>query len=118
MSKKATKLKSGDKVIVISGGNKNKRPNKGKLGTILSFVGEDRVIVEGINKVTVHQRQTSPDKPGGKIVKEAPVHVSNVMYYADKLERPVRLVANRLADGTKVRGYRDPESKDFVQIDS
>lgn len=111
-------LKRGDTVMVIAGGNKNKRPNKGKVGKILEFTGSklDRVIVEGVNMVTKHQRQVSTDKPAGKIQKEGSIHVSNVMYYADKVKRPVRLKYRFLDDGKKVRGYSHPETKEFVQI--
>ncbi|RMD85972.1 MAG: 50S ribosomal protein L24 [Candidatus Dadabacteria bacterium] len=101
----------------MSGGNSKKRDNKGKVGTIRRFVWPDRVVVEGLNFVSKHQKQTSPDKPAGKVPVEAPVHISNVMYYAEKIERPVRLCCKRLEDGTKVRGYKVPGKGDFVQID-
>ncbi len=114
-----TSLKAGDKVMVIAGGNKDKRPNKGQVGTIREFTGKknDKVIVEGLNMVKRHQRQTAPGKPSGIIEQEAGIHVSNVMYYVEKLKKPVRLRHDYLDDGTKVRGYLDPESKKFVQIE-
>jgi hypothetical protein len=40
------------------------------------------------------------------------------MYYVEKLKKPVRLVKSVLADGKKVRGYKDPSSKKFVQLDA
>ena len=114
----ATCLKKGDLVMIITGGNEHKRPLQGKTGRIRMFVGKnrDRVVVEGLNVFTRHQKQTSPDKPAGKVEKEGAVHISNVMYYVEKLNRPVRLKHKRLEDGTKVRGYVDPESKEFVQV--
>lgn len=116
--KNPTVLKKGDPVMVISGGNKKKRPTKGKVGKILRFVGtnRDRVIVEGVNLMIRHQRQTAPGKPHGKIQKEASIHVSNVMYYVEKLKKPVRIKHSVLSDGKKVRGYINPGTKDFVQI--
>ena len=113
-------LKRGDTVMVIAGGNKHKRPNIGKVGKILRFVGDkkDRVVVEGVNLMIKHQRATGPNKPSGKISREIPVHVSNVMYYVDKIKRPVRVRYNFLADGRKVRGYLNPETKEFVQLDA
>ena len=112
------KLKQGDTVMVISGGNKNKRPNIGKTGKILRFTGpqKDRAIVEGLNMITSYQKPKGPDKPGGKIVRESGIHVSNLMLYVEKLKRPVRVKAKVLADGSKVRGYKDPVSGDFVQL--
>ena len=114
----ATHLKTGDTVMIISGGNKKKNQLKGKTGKILRFVGKDRsrAVIEGLNIVTRHRRAAGPDKPAGKIKREAAVHVSKLMYYAEKAKKPVRLRHNRLADGTKVRGYLDPKSKEFVQI--
>lgn len=111
-------LRKGDLVMVIAGGNKNKRPNKGKVGKIMMFAGEkhDRVVVEGVNVMVRHTRQTAPGKPSGKISREMPIHVSNVLFYAEKIKRPVRLKFRTLEDGKKVRGYTDPKSKEFVQI--
>ncbi len=111
-------IKVGDTVMVISGGNKKKRPNKGQVGKVISVAGanNDRVVVEGLNLLTKHQRAAGPEKPGGKIRKESPIHVSNVMYYVEALKKTVRIRHKRLTDGTKVRGYLDPKSKEFVQI--
>lgn len=113
-----TALKKGDTVMVISGGNKTKRLNKGKLGKIRSFAGKnkDRVVVEGLNFVTRHQKQMGPNKPAGKVPKEASIHISNVMFYAEKIKKPVRLKSSTLADGKKVRGFINPENKEFTQV--
>lgn len=108
-------LRRDDTVMVIAGGNNQKRPNKGKVGKILRFVGE-RVVVEGLNKIVCNRRQTGPNQPGGRIEVEAPIHISNVMYYVEKLQKPVRLCQQVLQDGRKVRGYRDRESREFVEI--
>ena len=110
-------LKKGDTVMVISGGNKNKRPNKGKTGKIMEMRGE-RVIVEGVNMITRPKRAAQPGQPSGKIESEGSIHISNVMYYAEKAKAPVRIKKQLLADGKKVRGYNDPKSGEFVQIDS
>ena len=115
---KPTLLKKGDKVMVIAGGNKEKKAIKGQTGKIISFVGSDRqrALVEGLNLVTRHTRAKSVGEKSGKIAKEAPIHVSRLMYFADKLNKPVKLCTSLLADGKKVRGYKDKESKSFVQI--
>ena len=114
-----TSLKKGDTVMVIAGGNKNSRPNKGKVGKILRFTGanKDRVIVEGINLITRHQRAKGPNAPAGKVQREGSIHLSNVMYYVEKLKKPVRIKHKVLTGGKKVRGYLNPETKEFVQID-
>jgi large subunit ribosomal protein L24 len=111
-------LRRGDTVMVISGGNKKTRPLKGKTGKILRFVGRGglRAVVEGLNFVTRHQRARSSKQQAAKIQKEAPMQVSRLMYYVEKLKKPVRLCHGVLADGSRVRGYRDPKTKEFVQV--
>lgn len=118
--KVATALKKGDPVMVIAGGNKNKRPIKGQVAKIKAVVGDkgDRVILDGLNLFVRHTKATAPGQEGGKIQVEKSVHISNVMYYVEKLKKPVRLVKSVLADGKKVRGYKDPSSKKFVQLDA
>lgn len=114
-----TALKKGDSVMVIAGGNKNKRALKGQVAKIKAIVGEknDRVVLEGLNLYTKNKKALAPGQEGGKVQVERPVHISNVMFYAEKIKKPVRLVKSVLADGKRVRGYNDPKSKKFVQID-
>lgn len=72
------KLKKGDTVKVIAG------KDKGKEGKILTIDHKnDRVLVEGINKIHKHQKATAKMQNGGIIEKEAPLHISNVMYSAN-----------------------------------
>jgi large subunit ribosomal protein L24 len=115
---KPTLLKKGDTVMVIAGGNKKTNAIKGQTGKIVSFVGSDRqrAIVEGLNLVVRHTKAKTVGEKSGKIKKEAPINVSRLMYFADKINKPVRLCTSVLADGKKVRGYKDKESKSFVQI--
>lgn len=89
------KIKKGDKVVVIAG------KDKGKEGKVL-FVDRksERVIVEGVNMIKKHQKQTAQNAQGGIITKEAPIHVSNVMYLHKG--EPVRL-GYKVEDGGKVR---------------
>lgn len=114
----AGSLKADDVVMVIAGGSGEKRPNKGKTGKIVRFVGRnrDRVIVEGINFITKNQKAKAPDKSAGVIREEGSIHVSNVMFYAEKISRPVRLKQQFLESGEKVRGYLDPSNGKFVQV--
>ena len=112
-----TALKSGDTVMVIAGGNGEKKALKGKVGKILRFIArKQRVVVEGVKMVKRHKRATSAKDVAGIIEKEGSVHISNVMYYSEALKRPVRLRSKELEDGRKVRGYTHPETKKFEQI--
>jgi large subunit ribosomal protein L24 len=94
----ANRLKKDDKVVVIAG------KDKGTVGRILRVIAdEDRVIVEGVNRVKRHTRPTPQNQQGGIIEKEAPIHVSNVMLADPKDEAPTRIRMGVDKDGEKVR---------------
>ena len=79
------KLKTGDKVIVITG------TSKGREGTIKKVLRrENKVIVEGINIVKKHQKANGQES-GGIIEREAPIHASNVMLIDPKTKKPTRV---------------------------
>ena len=112
-----TLLRAGDTVVVISGGNEQSKKLKGQIGKILRFNAKRcRVVVEGVNMIKRHKRARSAQESGGIIEKEGSLHVSNVMYYSEELQRPLRLRQKTLDNGKKVRGYTHPESKKFEQI--
>ncbi|HLR20682.1 MAG TPA: 50S ribosomal protein L24 [Tissierellaceae bacterium] len=91
-------IKSGDKVVIISG------KDKGKSGKILrTFPKENRVIVEGINMVTKHNKPMGPAEPGGIVEYEGPINASKVMYYCENDEKAVRIGYEILDDGSKQR---------------
>ncbi len=87
------KIKKGDTVLVIAG------EDRGKTGKVLKvFCEKSRVIVEGVNFIKRHTRQTQRAQKGGIIEKEAPVHVSNLMLYCPKCSTPTK-VAFRILGG-------------------
>ena len=70
----ARHIKTGDTVMVIAGAD------KGKTGKVLRVLtNSDRVMIEGINRVWKHVRPSQRNPQGGRIQKDAPIHVSNVM---------------------------------------
>ena len=70
----ARHIKSGDQVMVITGAD------KGKVGRVLRIIADkDRVVVEGINRVWKHVRPSQRYPQGGRIQKDAAIHLSNVM---------------------------------------
>jgi len=94
---KRFRLRKGDDVVVISG------RDKGKTGSILRVIrSEDRVIVDGINMVKRHTRP-SQAQPGGIVIKEAPIHISNVALADPKDGSATRVGYKFLEDGRKVR---------------
>ena len=91
----AAKIKKGDKVIVLAG------KDKGKTGQVLSVIpSETRAIVQGINLVRRHQKQTASND-AGIFTKEAPIHLSNLAV-ANKDGKPSR-VGFQIKDGVKTR---------------
>ena len=82
------KIRKNDTVLVIAGRDKGAR---GKV--IAAMPKEDKVIVEGVNRVKKHTRIRSTQrgaKTGGIITQEAPIHVSNVML-VDAEGKPTRV---------------------------
>lgn len=114
-----TMLRVGDVVMVISGGNsKSGKVLKGLKGKVLRFLPKkNRVVVEGLNFVKRHKKAKGMGDSFGVIVKEGSIAVSNVMYYSEQLTRPVRLRCKILDDQRKVRGFLNPQTEQFEQID-
>lgn len=93
----ATKIKKGDRVVVLSG------KSKGKTGEVLKVIPkEDRAIVQGVNMVKRHTRP-SYQSQGGIVDKEAPIHLSNLAHVDPKDDKPTRVGFKVLEDGRKVR---------------
>lgn len=92
------RIKKGDTVVVIAG------KDKSKTGKVLQVLPKkERVIVEGINMITKHQKPNPQLQQGGIIKQEAPIHVSNVMFYDKKVKQGVRIGYKFLENGKKVR---------------
>jgi large subunit ribosomal protein L24 len=94
------KIKKGDDVVVVAG------KNKGATGkVILVDPKRERVVVEGVNLVKRHSKETNQGprgaKDGGIVTKEGPIHVSNVMLAEGG--KPTRVGYRFDDDGTKVR---------------
>jgi large subunit ribosomal protein L24 len=74
MTKNKLHVKKGDTVKVIAG------DDKGKTGTVTTvLVDKQKVIVEGLNLVSKHQKPSAKNPQGGINKMEAPIHASNVM---------------------------------------
>ena len=93
----ASKIKKGDRVVVLSG------KDKGKHGEVTkSIPKEGKVIVAGVNIITRHRKPTQTSPQGGLERSEAPLHVSKVAIEDPKTGRPTR-VRFEVRDGKKVR---------------
>lgn len=89
-------IKKDDTVMVITG------KDKGKKGKVLKAIpAENKVIIEGINVQTKHQKQTR--KVHAEIKhQEGPIDVSNVMYYDNKAKAPTK-IGYKIEGGSKKR---------------
>jgi large subunit ribosomal protein L24 len=97
------KVKKGDTVVVIAGKD---RGSKGKV--IAAYPRQDKVLVEGVNRVKKHTRIRTTQrgaKTGGIVTQEAAIHVSNVMII-DSDGKPTRVGYRVDENGTKVRVAR------------
>ena len=91
------KIKKDDIVKVIAG------KDKGKTGKVLRTIPKkDLVVVEKVNIVTKHIKPRGPQNPGGIEKMEAPIHVSNVMYFDSASGKATR-IGYKFEDGKKVR---------------
>ena len=82
------KIKKNDLVQVIAG------KDKGLQGRVIAVHTEtDRVLVEGVNRITKHTRAGGQRgvNTGGIQVQEAPIHVSNVMVVDPETKKPTRV---------------------------
>ncbi len=95
-----SKIRKGDRVMVISGND------KGKVGEVIRVLPkENRLVVQGVNLRIKHQAQTqSRGKtiPAGKIEFEGPIDISNVMLVDPKDSKPTRVRMER-KDGKAIR---------------
>lgn len=92
------KIRRNDTVLVIAG------KDRGKKGRVReSWPEESRVVVEGVNMIKRHMRPRGATRQAGIIEREAPIHISKVMLFCTKCDRPTRIGIRLLDDGGKVR---------------
>jgi large subunit ribosomal protein L24 len=98
MPKTAThsmRIKKGDLVQVVSGRSQKNGGDRGKQGKVIAvYPDTQRVLVEGINRVTKHTKAgatTRGTRTGGLVHTEAPIHVSNVAVVDPDSKKPTRI---------------------------
>lgn len=92
-NRKKLNIKKGDQVLVIAGNDKGER------GRVLMVnPKKDRVLVEGIN-MRIHHDKPSQDNPqGGRLKREASIHISNVMIIDPTSDEPSRVGRKRIEE--------------------
>ncbi len=91
------KVKTGDKVRIIAGDHKG---TEGKIVRVLK--DKNKVIIEGVNMVSKHEKPSAQNPQGGIVKKEAPIHISNLSLIDSKSGETTR-VGYEVRDGEKVR---------------
>jgi len=95
------KIRKGDGVIVVAG------KDKGKRGSVLSWLDKQHVVVEGVNRVKKHARPNPmKGQPGGIVEKEMPIQISNVALFNPATQKADRVGIKTLEDGRKVRVFK------------
>ena len=95
-----SKIIKGDHVVVISG------RDKGKQGQVTRLLG-DKVVVEGVNLVKRHQKPNPMrNVDGGVVIKNMPIHISNVAIYNKETQKADRVGVKLIDDDGKVRRVR------------
>lgn len=94
-------IRKNDTVLVIRG------KDAGQRGRVLEVMRKDeRVLVEGLNKMKRHTKPSSRSQSGGIVEREAPIHVSNVMPWCEAVSGPSRIIMKTLEDGRRVRTWK------------
>ena len=90
-------IKRDDKVVVLSG------KDKGKQGKVIKADPQAmKVIVEGVNVATKHQKPRKQGEEGGIFKVETPIYASKVQFVCPKCGKATR-VAHKITDGKKTR---------------
>jgi len=100
----APRIRRGDLVVVISGDDKEldkSNPSPKRVLRVLPKKG--KVVVEGVNLLWKHVRRSQKHPRGGRIQKEMPIDISNVMLWCDDCRRPVRVRMGVDENGQKQR---------------
>jgi large subunit ribosomal protein L24 len=96
-------IRKNDIVEVITGDDAG-TANDRKTGRVLrTLPAENKLVVEGVNRVYKHLKPSRQNPQGGRLSKEMPVNVSNVLLYCSTCRRGVRLGRRYNGEGRKER---------------
>lgn len=83
-------------MIVIAGDDKDRSTPRRVLAV---YPQKSRVLVEGVNIVTKHQKPSAQNPQGGLVQMEAPIHLSNVMLWDATTKAGIRIRRERTETG-------------------
>ncbi len=94
-------IKKNDMVMVVTG------RERGKTGKVLRVLPDSgKATVERLNVVKRHSKPRGAASPGGIVEKEAPLDISNLMFFCERCNAPVRVGFKIAADRSKTRVCR------------
>jgi len=92
-------IRKDDQVVVITGDDKGTEPRK----VLRVLPSKNKIVVEGVNRVYKHMKPSQKNQQGGRLSKEMPIDVSNVMLYSPSARRGVRVGFRTTESGRKER---------------
>jgi large subunit ribosomal protein L24 len=96
-------IRKDDQVEVIAGDDKGD-PSSRRIAKVLRVISaRNKIVVEGVNRVYKHMRPSQKNPQGGRLSKEMPIDVSNVLLFCSKCNRGVRVGHRFTDDGQKQR---------------
>ncbi|MEO6809630.1 MAG: 50S ribosomal protein L24 [Isosphaeraceae bacterium] len=97
-------IRKDDQVEVITGDDRGVPGNR-RIAKVLRVLPEkNKIVVEGVNRVYKHLKPSQKNQQGGRLSKEMPIAVSNVMLYCPSCGRGVR-VGHRFTDAGQKQRY-------------
>jgi len=105
----AMHIKKGDTVQIIAG------DQKGVTGKVLRVIPDkNKVVVQGQNIALKHVKPSRKNPQGGRIQKEKPIHISNVLPVNPKSAKATRVRYKSKEDGSKARVAADGSEIDVI----
>lgn len=103
-------VKKGDTVALTKAITSSKGQTSREKGyqsrVLMVFPKQERVLVEGVNIRTHHEKPSQENQQGGRVHKEAPIHISNVMVVDLSTGEPTRIGRKKIEENGKSRWVR------------
>ena len=96
-------IRKDDQVEVIAGDDKGTSSSRRIAKVLRVLPARNKIVVEGVNRVYKHMRPSQKNPQGGRLSKEMPIDVSNVLLFCPKCNRGVRIGHRFTDDGQKQR---------------
>src|SRR5262249_5751886 len=92
-------IRKDDTVVVITGDDADPRGRR----VLRALPEKNKIVVEGVNRVYKHLKPNRRNAQGGRLSREMPIDVSNVMLYCPNCRRGVRVGRRYTDEGRKER---------------